>query len=107
MLETITENKKEFTVLGQQVKLSENSTESDRILALKALEVVREKALELKSKNPRMDDRELAVIIALTLASEKNKMQEVIRSDMAQYVTEVSSILAELNEIYPKTRKTH
>ena len=71
---------KEFNVLGCKVK--HRPLENDSQNAKAVIELVLQEIEELKSKRPLLRDTDIAVLVALKLATEKMQLEDEYKSNI-------------------------
>lgn len=87
--------KQEYNILGQSIKMT--GDENDSPVAHKAMDLVLKKANEFKSMNPNLKNDELAVIVALTIASDNIKMQNEYAQNLNHLTGCAKEILADIS----------
>jgi cell division protein ZapA (FtsZ GTPase activity inhibitor) len=79
----------EFNILGSQVRLSAQESDDNRAKA--AIELVQKEVETMKMQNSRLKDTDIAVLVALKLATQKLEVED-------DFQTSVGSLKQGINE---------
>lgn len=88
-----------FNILGTQVKLSENETED--IKAKKAVELVEKEIVSLRKKNSKLKDNDIAVLVALSLATKNIDIEEDFKQSVRSFKVGITDALDFIEEVSP------
>lgn len=92
----------EFDVLGYRVKLRPDADGSNDS-ADKVVELVRKEALKIKESAPGLDKGQVAILVALKLASEKISLEEDFKENLEQLQLSARDALQYIEEVSPTT----
>lgn len=89
----------EYNILGCNVRIKEDETEKDN--ALKAIETVNKEIEKLKRANSKLSDLDVAVLVSLKLASEKQEVEKEYKENIFSLRSGVSEALNFIEEVSP------
>lgn len=96
-MNTQLEKNMEYTILGQQIKLTNAQEEHEQALA--AMEIVKKMAKSIKEKNFHLKNDEIAVLVALKLADEKLQLEKEFADNLDQIHFNARDILQDIDTL--------
>ncbi|WPU65664.1 cell division protein ZapA [Peredibacter sp. HCB2-198] len=82
---------KEFNVLGCKVKLRPDQNDSHNAKAV--IDLVMSEIQDLKMKRPLLKDTDVAVLVALKIATEKLQLEDEYKSNILKLENSLESVL--------------
>lgn len=89
----------EYNILGCNVRLKPDETDKDN--ALKAIESVNSEIENMRKANPKLRDIDVAVLIALKFASEKEEIEGEYKESVFALRSGVTEALSFIEEVSP------
>lgn len=88
----------EFNVLGFKVKLAPGD-DGEREIASQAVDMVLEEIQKIKKEASHLDDKQVAILVALKLAKEKLAIAEEYKINVGQLKSEAREALQFLEQV--------
>ncbi|MCO4792527.1 MAG: cell division protein ZapA [Bacteriovoracaceae bacterium] len=95
-------NNLDFDVLGYKIKLSPDADGSTDT-AERIVDLVRSEALNLQEKSPALDKGQVAILVALKLASEKLSLEHDFKENLDKLQLSARDALQYIEEVSPTT----
>lgn len=92
----------EFDVLGLKVKLRDSETPQG-VSPKDIIDLVTKESNKILDKNPGLNSGQVAVLVALQLASERLTIEKQYQSDIEKFEQVASSALQYIEEVSPTT----
>jgi hypothetical protein len=92
----------EFDVLGYRVKLKPDADGSNDS-AEKIVDLVRSEAFKIQEHAPGLDKGQVAILVALKLASEKISLEDDFKENLEQLQLSARDALQYIEEVSPTT----
>ena len=89
----------EYNILGCNVRIKPEETERDN--ALKAIKTVNTEIENLRKSNSKLKDLDIAVLIALKLASEKEEVESEYKENVFSLRSGITEALNFIEEVSP------
>lgn len=89
----------EFNILGSQVRLSAHESEDTK--AKLAVDLVQSEVEKLKGQNSRLKDTDIAVLVALKMATEKLSVEEDFKDSVTSLKTGINEALEFIEVVSP------
>jgi len=93
-------DKCEFSILGQKVRMG-NSNDNSDIAPSEVVDYVSRESDKLRAQFSNLSDHQLAVLIALQIASDKLSLEKSYREKFGQLRTATSDALQCIEEVSP------
>ena len=93
---------KEFNVLGYNIRLKE-ADEGQLITPEEIVELVMREADMIREKSPNLNQGQIAVLVALKVASEKMSLDKEYRDNITRLQSTASDALQFIEEVSPTT----
>jgi cell division protein ZapA (FtsZ GTPase activity inhibitor) len=89
----------EYNILGCSVRIKPDETERDN--ALKAIETVNTEIEKLRRANSKLSDLDVAVLVSLKLASEKQDVEQEYKENVFSLKSGINEALNFIEEVSP------
>ena len=91
---------KNFTILGQEIKLKESEKHSE-IRPDVIVDFVNREVEEIKMSSPHINDNQASLLLCLKLAQEKLSLEEDYRENVNIFSEQINNILSIIEEVQP------
>lgn len=95
----------EYNILGCKVRVKQD--EPDQKDAKKAIDLVTNEINELKNKNSKLKDLDLAVLVALKLAADKIEIESEYKDNVFALRSGINDALNFIEEVSPGSMQTN
>jgi cell division protein ZapA (FtsZ GTPase activity inhibitor) len=95
----------EYNILGCNVRIKEDETERDN--ALKAIETVNTEIEKLKRANSKLSDLDIAVLVSLKLASDKQGVEQEYKENVFSLKSGINEALNFIEEVSPGSMQSN
>ena len=95
----------EYNILGCNVRIKKDESERDN--ALKAIEIVNNEIETLKKANSKLSDLDVAVLVSLKLASEKQDVEKEYKENVFSLKSGISEALNFIEEVSPGSMQSN
>lgn len=95
----------EYNILGCNVRIKQD--EADQNNAKQAIDTVNNEINALKLKNPKLKDLDLAVLVALKIASDKNEIESEYKENVFALRSGINDALHFIEEVSPGSMQTN
>ena len=89
----------EFNILGSQVRLSAQESEDEK--AKLAIDQVQSEVEKLKSQNSRLKDTDIAVLVALKMATQKIEVENDFKDSVSSLKSGINEALEFIEVVSP------
>lgn len=89
----------EFNILGSQVRLSAHESEDAKAKA--AIELVQKEVEGMKQKNSRLKDTDIAVLVALKMATQKLEVEQDFKENVNSLKVGINEALEFIEVVSP------
>ncbi len=93
------EKTKEYDVLGYKVRLAQKAGESVGVSADEVVGFVRDQAEQIQRKNPNLDRGQVAILVALRMASDKIAIDREFKESVHHFQATTQGVLEEIDQI--------